>query len=238
MAKEKQLTISNPSIGGSGYLTLSNMEADAAIQAGFHAAIYQCRGLAQAGGPLCVDVVIRENEVKGSVSHHVDYINGFDLSESWRAVYSAADFGRAFPRGLTVVSDFFVEVPILVTASRKGPRYLTKDEYLLKFEDLIQKGYDIRMVVYDFKKHKYRIIPKGSFSLGVIAADLKMRQDDRFISLPKKATIEGILNNVPQKKGDPSANEKILKLNRDVFESGYAAREQFAGSRDDKIILI
>jgi len=28
MAKEKQLTISNPSIGGSGYLTLSNMEAE------------------------------------------------------------------------------------------------------------------------------------------------------------------------------------------------------------------
>jgi hypothetical protein len=238
MAKEKQLTISNPSIGGSGYLTLSTMEADAAIQAGFHAAIHQCRGLAQAGGPLCVDVVIRENEVRGSVSHHVDYINGFDLSESWRAVYTAADFGRAFPRGITVVSDFFVEVPILVTASRKGPRYLTKDEYLLKFEDLIHKGYDIRMVLYDFKKNKYRTILKGSFSLGVIVADLKMRQDDRFISLPKKATIEEILNNVPQKKGEPSTNEKILKLNRDVFESGYAAREQFAGSRDDKIILI
>jgi hypothetical protein len=81
-------------------------------------------------------------------------------------------------------------------------------------------------------------ILKGSFSLGVIVADLKMRQDDRFISLPKKATIEGTLNNVPQKKGEPSINEKILKLIRDVFESGYAAREQFAGSRDDKIILI
>jgi hypothetical protein len=238
MAKGKQLTISNPSIGGSGYLTLSTMEADAAIQAGFHAAIHQCRGLAQAGGPLCVDVVIRENEVKGSVSHHVDYINGFDMSESWRAVYTAADFGTAFPRGITVVSDFFVEVPILVTASPKGPRYLTKEEYILKFEDLIHKGYNMRMVLYDFKKHKHRTILKGSFSLGVIVADLKMRQDDRFISLPKKAAMEGMLNNLPHKKGDPAANEKIMKLNRDAFESGYAVRKQFKGSVTDRIIQI
>jgi len=238
MAKEKQLTISNPSIGGSGYLTLSTMEADAAIQAGFHAAIHQCRGLAQAGGPLCVDVVIRENEVKGSVSHHVDYINGFDLSESWRAVYTAADFGRAFPRGITVVSDFFVEVPILVTASLKGPRYLTRDEYLKKFEELFYKGYDVKMVVYDFKKHNYRTILKGVFSFGVIAADLKIRQDDRFILLPKKAAMEGILNNLPYKKGDPVTNEKIMKLNRDAFESGYAARKQFKGSVTDRIIRI
>ncbi|MBW2597497.1 MAG: hypothetical protein JRC55_02240, partial [Deltaproteobacteria bacterium] len=46
MAKEKQLTITNPSIGGSGYLTLSNIQADAAMEAGFHAAVHQCRGLA------------------------------------------------------------------------------------------------------------------------------------------------------------------------------------------------
>lgn len=238
MAKGKQLTISNPSIGGSGYLTLSNMEADAAIQAGFHAAIHQCRGLAQAGGPLCVDVVIRENEVEGSVSCYVDYINGFDLSEAWRAVYTAGDFKRAFPRGLTVVADFFVEVPILVTASRKGPRYLTRDEYLKKFEELIYEGYDIRMVVYDFKKHGYRTILKGVFSFGVIAADLKIRQDDRFILLPKRAAMEGMLNNLPHKKGDTAGNEKIMKLNRDAFESGYTVRKQFKGSATDRIIRI
>ncbi len=78
---------------------------------------------------------------------------------------------------------------------------------------------------------------KGPFSLGVIIADLDLRQDARFITLPKEAAIEGILNNVPQ-KADPVANEKIRKLNQDVFESGYAAREQFAGSLDEKIILI
>ena len=237
MAKERQLTITNPSIGGSGYLTLSNMQADSAIQAGFHAAIHQCRGLAQAGGPLCVDVMIREHEVKGSVPHSVDYVNGYDMSEAWRAVSSAEDFETSFPRGLTVIADFYVEEPIRVTTSRRGPRYLTKDEFLKKFEELIDKGYDLRLVFYDFKKYNLRTIMKGPFSLGVITADLNIRQDDRFIILPKKAAIEGILNNVPQKK-DPASNEKIRKLNKDVFESGYAAREQFAGSREERIILI
>ena len=237
MAKEKQLTITNPSIGGSGYLTLSNMQADAAIEAGFHAAIHQCRGMAQAGGPLCVDVMIREHEVKGAVSHSIDYVNGFDMSEAWRAVSSASDFEKSFPRGLTVVADFYVELPILVTGSRKGPRYLTKEEFLKKFEELIDKGCDLRVVPYDFKKHDLRTISKGPFSLGVITADLAIRQDDRFITLPKEAALAGILNNVP-KKADPVANEKMRKLNQDVFESGYAAREQFAGSPDERVILI
>jgi len=78
---------------------------------------------------------------------------------------------------------------------------------------------------------------KGPFSLGVIAADLDMRKDDRFITLPKKAAIQGILNNVPQKK-DHATNAKIMRLNRNVFETGYAAREQFAGSLNERIILI
>ena len=237
MAKQKQLTITNPSIGGSGYLTLSNIQADAAIEAGFHAAIHQCRGLAQAGGPLCVDVMIREHEVKGSVPHYVDYVNGFDLSEAWRAVYTAGDFETSFPRGLTVVADFYVDEPILVTASRKGPRYLTRDEYLKRFEEVIDQGHDLRLVFFDFKKHKFLTIMKGPFSLGVITADLKIRKDDRFIHLPKKAAIQGILNNVPQQK-DPAANAKIRRLNKKVFETGYAARKQFAGSLNERIILI
>lgn len=238
MTVKKQLTISNPAIGGSGYLTLSNMEADSAIKAGFHVAIHQCRGLAQAGGPLCVDVVIREHEVKGSISHDVDYVNGFDLSEAWRVVNNVRDFERSFPRGLTLVADFFVDVPILVTASRKGPRYLTRDEYLKKFKDLIDAGFDMRMVAYNFKKYKFQTILKGPFSLGVIASDLMMRNDDRLIMLPKESTIEGILNNVPQKKGNPGYNKKMLKRNREVFEAGFAARKLFAGPRDEKIIII
>lgn len=237
MAKEKQLTISNPSIGGSGYLTLSSMQADAAIQAGFHAAIHQCRGLAQAGGPLCVDVMIREREVKGSVPRHVDYINGYDLSEAWRAVFTAGDFALSFPRGLTVVADFYVDEPILVSASRKGYRYLTREEYLGRYEEIIDNGGDLRLVFYDYKNYKLGNILKGPFSLGVIAADLNIRQDDRFITLPKKAVMEGILSNVPKMK-NPDADAKIKRLNHDVFETGYAAREEFAGAMDAKIILI
>ena len=238
MAVKKQLTISNPAIGGSGYLTLSNMEADAAIKAGFYVAIHQCRGLAQAGGPLCVDVVIRDHEVKGSISHDVDYVNGFDLSEAWRTVNTVRNFESAFPRGLTVVADFFVDVPILVTARAKGPRYLTKDEYLKKFKDIIEAGYDIRLVAYNFKRYKFQTILKGPFSLGVITSDLIMRNDNRFIMLPKKSTIEGVLDNVPQKKENPTYNEKVLKRNRKAFETGFAARKLFAASRDEKIIII
>ena len=80
--------------------------------------------------------MIREHEVRGSVPYNVDYINGYDLSEAWRGVFTAGDFAVAFPRGLTVVADFYVDEPILVTASRKGPRYLTRDEYLKRFEEV------------------------------------------------------------------------------------------------------
>ncbi len=95
----------------------------------------------------------------------------------------------------------------------------------------------MRLVFFDFKKHNLRTIMKGPFSLGVIAADLDIRKDDRFITLPKEAAVKGILNNVPQ-KADPAANEKMRKLNQDVFERGYTAREQFAGSLDERLILI
>jgi len=179
----------------------------------------------------------RPNAVWCAVPHYVDYVNGFDMSEAWRAVTSAKDFETSFSRGLTVVADFYVDEPILVTTSRKGPRYLTREEFLKKFEELIDNCYDLRVVAYDFNKHNFRTIMKGPFSLGVIAADLEIRQDDRFITLPKAAAVKEILNNVPQKAG-PSANEKIRKLNQDVFESGSAARKQFVGSPDERIILI
>jgi hypothetical protein len=130
-----------------------------------------------------------------------------------------------------------VDEPILVTASRKGPRYLNRDEYLKRYQEVIDQGHDLRLVFYDFKKHNVLPILKGPFSLGVIAADLKIRRDNRFITLTKKAALEGILNNVPQMK-DPASNKKIRKLNRNVFESGYAARKQFAGDKDERIMLI
>ena len=181
--------------------------------------------------------MIREHEVRGSVPYNVDYINGYDLSEAWRGVFTAGDFAGAFPRGLTVVADFYVDLPILVTASRKGPRYLTRDEYLNRYQEVIDQGNDLRLVFYDFNKHKLRNVMKGPYSLGVITADLDLRQDARFITLPKEAAIEGILNNVPQ-KADPVSNEKIRQVNRDAFEKGYASREAFAGSPEERIILI
>ncbi len=237
MAEQRRLTVSNPAIGGSGYLTLANMQADAAICGGFHAAIHQCRGLAQAGGPLCVDVVIRESEVPGAISHPVDYVNGFELCEAWRVVSSVTDFQQSFPRGLTVVTDFFVEKPILVTTSRRGPRYLTKEEFIEEFKELINKGCDLRVVAYDFAKHEFPTIVKGPYSFGIIVADLDLRNDHRFITLPKEAAIEGILRNVPKAK-QKFADEKRRKLNQDVFEKGYEARERFAGFEDERILFI
>jgi len=235
--QERLLTISNPAIGGSGYLTLANMQADAAIAGGFYAAIHQCRGLAQAGGPLCVDVVIREKQVEGAVPHMVDYVNGFELTEAWRAVSSVNEFRESFPRGLTIVADFFVEQPILVTASRRGPRYLTREEFIRKFEELIEKGCDLRVIAYDFAKHKFPIILKGPFSFGIIVADLHLRRDERFVILTTEAAVEGILQNVPTKKRG-LADEERRKFNRYVFDRGYEAREHFAGSGDEKIIFI
>jgi hypothetical protein len=237
VAAERRLTISNPAIGGSGYLTLASMQADAAILAGYHAAIHQCRGLAQAGGPLCVDVVIRENEVVGSVPHFVDYVNGFELSEAWRAVSSVGHFQNSFPRGLTVVADYFVETPILVTASRKGPRYLSREEFIEKCRELIDEGYDLRVVAYDYARHRFPAILKGPFSFGAIAADLHLRKDDWYLSIPKEAAIEGVLTNVPTKK-KRVAEEEQRKFNRYVFEKGYEAMEQCFGSGDERIVFI
>jgi hypothetical protein len=184
-----------------------------------------------------VDVVIRENEVVGAVPHFVDYVNGFELTEAWRAVSTVHDFGRSFPRGLTVVADFFVEKPILVTANRRGPRYLTREEFIEKFEELIQKSCDLRLIAYDFSKYKFPTILKGPFSFGVIVADLNLRQDDRFISLSKEAAIEGILQNVPSKKGRVSDEER-RELNRHVFQRGFDSRKQFNGSEEQRVLFI
>lgn len=237
MAEQRQLTISNPAIGGSGYLTLANMEADSAITAGYHAAIHQCRGLAQAGGPLCVDVMIREHHVSGAVPRQVDYVNGFELAEAWRAISEVKDFEETFPRGLTVVSDYLVEEPILVATSRRGPRYHTKEEFVDKFKELIAKGRDLRLIVYNFAHHGFPVILKGPFSLGVITADLHIRADDRFIDLPADAAIEGILQNVPS-KGGKLAYDKRRKFNQHVFETGYETRMAFPGPKEGRVIMI
>lgn len=239
MVELKRLTISNPAIGGSGWLTLATMEADAAIAAGYYATIHQCRGLAQAGGPMCMDVMIRKEEAVGGTSHYVDYINGYDLPEAWRGfstLKGLEEFRKTFPRGLTVVTDYYVEVPIIVTGSLKGPRYLTREEFIKRFEDLIGKGYDIRVVAYDFRRHEFPTIVKGPFSFGVLTADVHLRKDDRLLSVARDAAIQGVLANVPLKKG--VADEGRLNFNQQVFERGYEARERAGYSEDEKIVYI
>jgi len=184
-----------------------------------------------------VDVVIREKQVVGAVPHLVDYVNGFELTEAWRAVASVNEFRESFPRGLTVVADFFVEKPILVTANRRGPRYMTREEFIGKFEELTKKGCDLRLIAYDFAKHKFPMILKGPFSFGIIVADLHLRKDDRFVILSKEAAMDGVLQNVPTKKRG-LAEEERRKFNLYVFERGYEARERFAGSAHERIIFI
>ena len=135
-----------------------------------------------------------------------------------------------------MVTDYYVEVPILVTASLKGPRYLTREEFIKNFEGLIAKGYDIRVVAYDFKKHEFPTIVKGPFSFGVLTADVHLRKDDRLLSVPKEAAVEGVLVNVPLKKG--VRDEERLNFNRLVFERGYEARERAGWSEKERIVYL
>lgn len=237
MPAGKSLTISNPGIGGSGYLTVATMEADAAIIRGFQATMHVCRGLAQAGGPLCVDVVIREAEVYGAESQGVDYINASDLTEAWRLLTTPKNFSQAFPRGVTVVSDYYVEVPILVSAVRKGPRYYTREEFIQKYQEIIEQGKDLRVVAYDFYRHKFPIILRGPFSIGVLVADLEERQEEHLLKLNKEDAIMGIIQNVPTRGGVLAASQR-QKFNMHVFNCGYEARKSYSGPKEQRVIIL
>lgn len=237
MSGVKFLTISNPGIGGSGYLTTATMEADAAIIGGFQATMHVCRGLARAEGPLCVEVMIRKDEVFGAQVQGVDYINAADLTEAWRLLNTPKDFRQAFPRLVTVVSDYYVEVPILVTASRRGPRYYTREEYIKKFQELIDEGKDLRVIAYEFSQYKFPAILRGPFSIGVLLADLEERQDPGLLKITKEDAIMGIIQNVPTKGGVLAASQR-QKFNVHVFNCGYEARKVYAGPKDQRIMVI
>lgn len=237
MLSAQSLSISNPGIGGSGYLTVATMEADAGLAAGYHASMYVCRGLAQAGGPLCVDVVISNEEVYGAEAWEVDYINSSDLTEGWRLLTSPKDFNQAFPRGVTVVSDYYVEVPILVAASRKGPRYHSREEFIQKFQELIDKGKNLRVIAYDFARHKFPVILRGPFSIGVLVADLEERGEAHLLKLTKEDAIKGILQNVPAKGGE-EAVRKRQKVNEDAFIRGYETRKNYRGPKEERLIIL
>jgi Pyruvate/2-oxoacid:ferredoxin oxidoreductase gamma subunit len=225
MPAAKSLIISNPGIGGSGYLTVAAMQADAAIIGGFHATMHVCRGLAQAGGPLCVDVVMQSDEIYGAGPPGVDYINSSDLTEAWRVLTTPQDFSRAFPRGVTVVSDYFVELPILVASSRKGPRYYTREQFIHKFQELMEQGKDLRVITYDFAQNKFPAILRGPFSIGVLVADLEERQKD-------------LLKITREAKGGVLAVSQRQKFNVHVFNCGYEARKSYLGPKDQRLILL
>ncbi|MBW1992652.1 MAG: hypothetical protein JRI59_11210 [Deltaproteobacteria bacterium] len=231
------LVIANPGIGGSGYLTVATMEADAAIAAGYHASMHICRGLAQAGGPLCVDVVIETEEVFGAESPGVDYINSSDLTEGWRLLTSPRDFQAAFPRGVTLVSDYHVEVPILVAASRTGPRFYSREQFLQKFQELIEQGQNLRVVCYNFSRFKFPAILKGPFSIGVMVADLEERQEEGLLKISKEDAVKGIIRNVPA-KGGVLALKQRQQFNTHVFNCGYELRKSFTGPTDQRLILL
>lgn len=237
MLSSQTLAISNPGIGGSGYLTVATMEADAAILAGYHATMYVCRGLAQAGGPLCVDVVIQNEEIYGAEAWEVDYINSSDLTEAWRLLTSPKDFNQAFPRGITVVSDYYVEVPIMVSASRKGPRYHSREEFIQKFQDLVDQGRNLRVVAYNFARHKFPVILRGPFSIGVLVADLEERREAHLLKLTREDAIKGILQNVPTKGGE-EAVRKRQKVNEDAFSRGYEIRKNYPGPQEQRVIIL
>jgi hypothetical protein len=237
MPGAKSLIISNPGIGGSGYLTVATMLADAAITGGYHATMHVCRGLAQAGGPLCVDVVIQNEEIYGAGTPRVDYVNASDLTEAWRLLTSPKDFAKAFPRGVTVVSDYYVEVPILVAASPRGPRYYTREQFIHKFQELIDQGRDLRVIAYDFPRYKFPPILRGPFSIGVLVADLEERQEEDLLRVTKADAIMGIIQNVPTKGGVLAASQR-QRFNVHVFNCGYEARKGFLGPREQRILLL
>lgn len=237
MPELEHLSISNPGVGGSGYLTVATMQADAGIHGGFNAVMHICRGLAQAGGPLCVDVVMEKGEIYGAEARGVDYINSSDLTEAWRVLTSPKSFTASFPRGVTVVSDYYVEVPILVSAARKGPRYYTREEFVQKFQDLIDQGKDLRVIVYDFSQFKFPAILRGPFSIGVLVADLAERQEEGLLKISKADAIAGIIQNVPTKGGVLAARQR-QKFNEHVFNCGYEARKGYLGPKDQRIIRL
>lgn len=237
MQTARRLSISNPGIGGSGYLTTAAMEADAGMFAGYETVMHVCRGLAQAGGPLCVDVIIKEDEIYGVAPLGVDYINSSDLTEAWRTLTSPKNFNDAFPRGVTVVSDYYVEVAILVAASIKGPRYYNREEFLKKFQELIDQGKNLRVVAYDFSHFKFPAIMRGPFSIGLLIADLEGRQEEGLLKVSKEDAVKGILLNVPTKGGVVAVSQR-RKFNEHIFNCGYNARREYYGPEDQRIIMI
>lgn len=227
---KRDLVITFPSIGGSGYLTLAETIADAAIKAGYYSVVYQCRGLAQAEGPMCLDTWISEKEIHGAVVQEVNYMNAYEMTEIWRMFTEAGkEVERVYSKDLTIVSDYRVIEPIVVMTSIKGPRYYSREELLELIKNYKIAGNTPRIILYDFSKYKqYASILKGPYSFGVIVADLEQRDD--IIRIPKNEAKAAVYEGAPQKG-------KLPELNVEAFERGYEDRIK-AKAKEAKVIMI
>jgi len=225
---QKDLIITNPSLGGSGYLTLVGSMANAATKAGYYSAIYQCRGLAQAEGPMCLDIWISTKEIYGAVPQEINYMNGYDMTEIWRMFLEAGSQAeKVYSKDLTLIMDYKVIEPIAVTTNMKGPRYYTREELLEVLKEYKIAGSAPRLIVYDFSKYRqYASVLKGPYSFGVIIADLEKRND--IIKLPKKESEEAVREGAPQ-------SGKIPQLNVEAFQRGYKDRSE---ANEGKVLMI
>ncbi len=225
---KRDLVITFPSIGGSGYLTLAETIADAAIKAGYYAVVYQCRGLAQAEGPMCLDTWVSEREIHGAVAQEVNYMNAYELTEVWRMFTEAGrQVEEVYSKDLTIVSDYRVIEPIVVMTSIKGPRYYSREELLELIKNYKIAGNTPRIILYDFSKYKqYASVLKGPYSFGIIIADLEKRDD--ILRIPKQVAKAVVYEGAPQKG-------KLPELNVEVFEKGYEDRIK---AKEAKVMMI
>ncbi len=225
---KRDLVITFPSLGGSGFLTLADNVADAAVRAGYFAIVYQCRGLAQAEGPMCLDTVISEKEIHGAVARDVNYMNAYEMTEAWRMFTEAGkQTEKAYTKDLTIVTDYKVIEPIAIMTSIKGPRYYTREEMLEVLKSYKIAGSMPRIIAYDFAKYtQFGTVLKGPYSFGVIVADLEKRND--IVKIPKDKAEAAVREGAPQKG-------KIPQMNVDAFLKGYEERMK---AKEGKVIML
>lgn len=225
---KRDLVITFPSLGGSGYLTLAENISDAAIKAGHYSIVYQCRGLAQAEGPMCLDTVVSEREIHGAVARDVNYMNAYEMTEVWRMFQEAGkQVENAYTKDLTIVTDYKIIEPIAVMTSAKGPRYYTREELLEVLKNYKIAGSTPRIIAYDFSKYKqFGTVLKGPYSFGLIVADLEKRND--IVKIPRDKAEAAVFAGAPQKG-------KLPQQNVEAFQKGYDDRIK---AKEGKVMMI
>ncbi len=225
---KRDLIITSPSLGGSGFLTLVGTITDAAIKMGYYSVVYQCRGLAQAEGPMCLDIWISEKEIHGAVPQEINYMNAYEMTEVWRMFTEAGkQVEKAYSKDLTLVSDYKIIEPIAVMTSIKGPRYYSREELREVLKNYKIAGNTPRLILYDFSKYKqYAPVLKGPYSFGVIVADLDKRND--IVKIPKKEAEAAVYEGAPQKG-------KLPQINVEAFQKGYEDRTK---AKEGKVLMI